>query len=52
MDDDAVVDARGKPVFVLGFDLKPRPQGAMPDGAPRFAAQQPYSSRDRPAARP
>ncbi|HZL62844.1 MAG TPA: hypothetical protein VFC32_11160 [Pseudolabrys sp.] len=47
-----VVDARGKPVFVLGFDLKPRPQGAMPDGAPRFAAQQPYSSRDRPAARP
>ena len=34
-----VVDAGGKPVFVLGFDLKPRPQGPAPAGAPHFAAQ-------------
>jgi hypothetical protein len=39
-----VVDAHSTPVFVLGFDLYPRPKGAMPDGAPRFTGPQPPPS--------
>ena len=37
-----VVDAGGKPLFVLGFDLKPRPHGPAPAGAPQIAAQSPH----------
>ena len=36
-----VVDARGNPVFVLGFDLRPR--GPAPAGAPPARAQQPLA---------
>ena len=34
-----VADARGRPVFELGFDLQPRPPGLAGSRAPRSRAQ-------------
>ena len=41
-----VADARGRTVFVLGFDLKPRPVVPLTPAAPR------RSAKDSPSAQP
>jgi len=44
----SVADARGRTVFVLGFDLKPRPVAPLTPEAPRRSS--PDTSPDRPPA--
>lgn len=37
----SVADARGRTVFVLGFDLKPRPTAPLPPARPQHASPAP-----------